>query len=220
MNTLLQSQFGDVLDQVDAWFWGHEHNLEIYGPYLGLERGRCIGCAAVPVFVAQDPYKVCAGGDKIPLLPANPAIPGVPVMLGSTGGVYNHGYVILKLDDAGGTATVSYYQDTGLQDTGIGDLLFQETLGAINEKSRSQRSGSIGRRVIRGSDLDDVVGGGALVALDDVVLHAVTLGERLEAAALDRRVVDETVLLTVLRRDEPETLAVVEPLHSSGVAHS
>ncbi len=120
-NTLLHSQFGDVLDQVDAWFWGHEHNLEIYGPYLGLERGRCIGCAAVPVFVAQDPYKACAGGDKIPLLPANPAIPGVPVMLGTTGGVYNHGYVILKLDDAGGTATVSYYQDT---DTGA--LLFQE----------------------------------------------------------------------------------------------
>jgi hypothetical protein len=45
-------------------------------------------------------------------------------MLGTTGGVYNHGYVILKLDDAGGTATVSYYQDT---DTGA--LLFQETLG-------------------------------------------------------------------------------------------
>jgi hypothetical protein len=129
LNTLLHSQFGDVLDQVEAWFWGHEHNLEIYAPYVGLRRGRCIGCAAVPVFVAQEPYKVCAGGDKIPLLPANPATPGVPVMLGTTGGVYNHGYVILKLDDAGGTATVSYYQDKGLQDTGTGDLLFQEVLG-------------------------------------------------------------------------------------------
>jgi len=129
MNTLLRSQFGDVLDQVEAWFWGHEHNLEIYAPYAGLRRGRCIGCSAVPVFVTQDPYKVCAGGGKIPLLPS-PNNPGVPVMLGTTGGVYNHGYVILKLDDAGGTATASYYQDTGLQDTGIGDLLFQEVLGA------------------------------------------------------------------------------------------
>jgi hypothetical protein len=128
MNTRLQSQFGDVLASVEAWFWGHEHNLEIYAPYAGLRRGRCIGCSAVPVFVAQDPYKVCAGGDKIPLLPS-PNNPGVPVMLGTTGGVYNHGYVILKLDDAGGTAAVSYYQDAGLQDTGIGDLLFQETLG-------------------------------------------------------------------------------------------
>jgi calcineurin-like phosphoesterase family protein len=123
MNTLLHSQFGDVLDQVEAWLWGHEHNLEIYAPYMGLKRGRCIGCSAVPVFVAQQPYKSCVGG-KIPLLPANPAVPGVPVMLGTTGGVYNHGYVILKLDDASRAATLSYYQDT---DTG--DLLFTEKLG-------------------------------------------------------------------------------------------
>jgi hypothetical protein len=122
MNGLLHSQFADVLAQVDAWFWGHEHNLEIYGPYAGLQRGRCIGCAAVPVFVSQQPYKSCVG-DKIPLL-ANPALPGVPVMLGTTGGVYNHGYVILKLDDASRTAAVSYYQDTE-----SGDLLFTETLG-------------------------------------------------------------------------------------------
>jgi hypothetical protein len=45
-------------------------------------------------------------------------------MLGTTGSVYNHGYVILKLDDASRTATLSYYQDT---DTG--DLLFVEKLG-------------------------------------------------------------------------------------------
>ncbi|MFL6260262.1 MAG: metallophosphoesterase family protein [Thermoanaerobaculia bacterium] len=123
MNTLLHSQFGDVLGQVEAWLWGHEHNLEIYAPYAGLKRGRCIGHSAVPVFVTQEPYKSRVGG-KIPLLAANPAVPGVPVMLGTTGGVYNHGYVILKLDDAGKTAAVSYYQDT---DTGA--LLFQETLG-------------------------------------------------------------------------------------------
>jgi Calcineurin-like phosphoesterase len=123
LNGLLHSQFADVLGQVDAWFWGHEHNLEIYGPYQGLQRGRCIGCAAVPVFVTQQPYKSCVG-DKIPLLAANPALPGVPVMLGTTDGVYNHGYVILKLDDAHRTATVSYYQDTE-----SGDLLFTETLG-------------------------------------------------------------------------------------------
>jgi 3',5'-cyclic AMP phosphodiesterase CpdA len=123
MNNLLHSQFADVLDQVEAWLWGHEHNLEIYAPYAGLKRGRCIGHSAVPVFVTQEPYKSCVG-DKIPLLPANPAVPGVPVMLGTTGGVYNHGYVILKLDDASRTATVSYYQDTD-----SGDLLFQEKLG-------------------------------------------------------------------------------------------
>lgn len=122
MNTLLHSQLADVLDRVDAWFWGHEHNLEIYGPYAGLAKGRCIGCSAVPVFVTQEPYKSRVG-DKIPLL-ANPKVPGMPVMLGTTGEVYNHAYVILKLDDAGLTARVSYYQDTE-----AGSLLFEEALG-------------------------------------------------------------------------------------------
>lgn len=122
MNTLLHSQLADVLGQVDAWFWGHEHNLEIYGPYAGLGKGRCIGCSAVPVFITQEPYKSRVG-DKIPLL-ANPNVPGVPVMLGTTGGVYNHAYVILKLDDAARAARVSYYQDTA-----AGDLLFEEALG-------------------------------------------------------------------------------------------
>lgn len=122
MNTLLHSQFGDVLGQVDAWFWGHEHNLEIYGPYEGLAKGRCVGCSSVPVFVTQEPYKSRVG-DKIPLV-ANPNVPGVPVQLGTTGELYNHAYVILKLDDASRTARVSYYQDTD-----AGALLFEETLG-------------------------------------------------------------------------------------------
>jgi hypothetical protein len=115
VNTSLEAQLAGVLGQVEAWFWGHEHNLEIYGPYLGLSRGRCIGCAAVPVFAEQNPYKSRVG-DKIPYL---------PVELGVTGGVYNHGYVILKLDDGAKTARISYYQDT---DTGA--LLYEETLGA------------------------------------------------------------------------------------------
>src|SRR6185436_8347093 len=42
-NPRLLAQFADVLPEVDAWLWGHEHNLEIYGPYAGLSRGRCIG---------------------------------------------------------------------------------------------------------------------------------------------------------------------------------
>lgn len=108
----------------EAWLWGHEHNLEIYAPYAGLKRGRCIGCAAVPVFATQEPYKSRVG-DKIPLVAASPATPGVPVRLGITGTVYNHGYVILKLDDAARTARVSYYQDSA-----TGELLFEEVLGA------------------------------------------------------------------------------------------
>src|SRR5690348_16972306 len=70
------------------------------------------------------------------------------------------------------------------------------------------------------SEADDVLGGGALLPLHDVELDALALGERLEAGLLDRRVVDEAVLLAVLGRDEPEALAVVEPLHGAGGAHA
>src|SRR5436305_15231878 len=67
-------------------------------------------------------------------------------------------------------------------------------------------------------DLDDVLGGRALVALDHVELHAVTLGQRLEAVALDGRVMDEAVLLPVIPGEETEPFAVVEPLHFPGNA--
>ena len=115
VNTNLQRQLGDVLGQVEAWLWGHEHNLEIYGPHQGLQRGRCIGASAIPVFLHQDPYKSRVG-DTIPVL---------PVQLSPTlDDDYSHCYVILKLDDAGRTARLSYYQDTDEE-----ELLFEETLG-------------------------------------------------------------------------------------------
>lgn len=119
MNTHLHSQFADVLPAVDIWFWGHEHNLEIYAPYAGLARGRCIGHAAVPVLTGQKPY-TSRVGEKIPLLPSNEN----PVQLGITDDMYNHGYVIAQLDDAKKTARLSYYQDAGKV-----ELLFEEVVG-------------------------------------------------------------------------------------------
>src|SRR5687768_4677985 len=69
-------------------------------------------------------------------------------------------------------------------------------------------------------DLGDLGGGGALLALHDVKLDPLTLGERLEARTNDFRVVDEAIALPILRRNETEALAVVEPLHLSCVTHS
>jgi len=43
---------GDVC----LWIWGHEHNLGIYEPFAGIERGRCVGHSAVPVLNDTDPY--------------------------------------------------------------------------------------------------------------------------------------------------------------------
>eukprot|EP01012_Entosiphon_sulcatum_P048436 TRINITY_DN6691_c0_g1_i1.p1 TRINITY_DN6691_c0_g1~~TRINITY_DN6691_c0_g1_i1.p1 ORF type:complete len:125 (-),score=10.58 TRINITY_DN6691_c0_g1_i1:204-578(-) len=66
---------------------------------------------------------------------------------------------------------------------------------------------------------DDVLGGGTLLALHDVELHRLTFGQRLEAVALDGRMMHEAILLAVRRGDEPETLRIVEPLHSTGRTH-
>src|SRR5947208_1129982 len=62
--------------------------------------------------------------------------------------------------------------------------------------------------------LPDVLRLEPLRALHDVELHAVAFGERPETVHLDGGVMDEDVLPTLLR-DEAETLAVVEPLHSA-----
>src|SRR5580765_6478056 len=64
-----------------------------------------------------------------------------------------------------------------------------------------------------------VLGGGTLLPLHDVELDALALGQRLEAAALNRRVMDETILLSILGRDEAKALGVVEPLHFASRTH-
>src|ERR1019366_2798760 len=76
------------------------------------------------------------------------------------------------------------------------------------------------QRTRSAANLGDVLRRRALLALHDVEFDRVTLGERLEAAALDGAVVHEAVLLPVVGRDETEPLRVVEPLHLSGRAHS
>src|SRR5688500_14011154 len=76
------------------------------------------------------------------------------------------------------------------------------------------------RRSAGSADLDDVLGGGALLALDDLELDPVAFLQRLEAVPLNRRIVNEAVLLAVLRRDEAEALRVVEPLHGTGRTHA
>jgi hypothetical protein len=71
-----------------------------------------------------------------------------------------------------------------------------------------------------GSELGDVLRGGALLALHHVELNRRALGQALEAVALNGAVVDEAVLRTVLRRDESEALGIVEPLYSPSGTHT
>src|SRR6266550_2777877 len=74
------------------------------------------------------------------------------------------------------------------------------------------------RRLV--TDLGDVLGRRTLGALNNVELDPLTFGEGAETAALDCRVVDETVLLTAFWGDEAKPLRVVEPLHGArGACH-
>src|SRR6266536_2757842 len=68
-------------------------------------------------------------------------------------------------------------------------------------------------------ELGDVLSGRALLALHDVELDALAFGERLVAAALDGRMMNEAILLTILGRDEAKALRIVEPLYRAGRTH-
>jgi hypothetical protein len=95
---------------IAAWFWGHEHNLCVYEPFAGLEKGRCIGHGAIPAFLDPSPYSLLANIQPLPELVDVPGQPGQKLELAASGSIYDHGFVILELDDAALTAKASYYQ--------------------------------------------------------------------------------------------------------------
>lgn len=86
---------------IPAWFWGHEHNLCIYQPHLDLERGRCIGHGAVPIFEGEKPYKVLAKG-------IDPAKLKAGTKLKVNQGAFEHGLALLTLGVADSPAKVDY----------------------------------------------------------------------------------------------------------------
>src|SRR5712692_3654712 len=55
-----------------------------------------------------------------------------------------------------------------------------------------------------------------LGTLGDLVLYLLAFREAVEALRLDCGVVDEYVLAAAVRRDETESLRIVEPLHDPG----
>jgi hypothetical protein len=73
---------------------------------MGLQRGRCVGASAVPVFTDQQRYENAPGlqtFEGAPLPTGNPK--GV---LGDNGTDYAHGFAIMTLK--GASANVDYYQ--------------------------------------------------------------------------------------------------------------
>jgi len=104
-NPNLYDVFKDVLKKLEWWFWGHEHTLGVFGAYMGLGRGRCIGASAVPVFQDQQSYSTASG-----LTTFDGNMPkwlefGV---LKSTDDTYNNCFAMMTL--SGAAATVDYYE--------------------------------------------------------------------------------------------------------------
>src|SRR5436190_11279612 len=60
----------------------------------------------------------------------------------------------------------------------------------------------------------------AFLTLHEIEFHGLSLGQTLEAIALDRAVMHEAVFVTAVGRDEAKTLGVVEPLHLAGRTHT
>jgi hypothetical protein len=105
VNQKLFAQLQDILPKITAWFWGHEHNLVIYKPYLNV-LARCIGNGAFPVLPSE-------------LGAPDPSVPINPVTLAKDqAGFFAHGYVNLKLN--GPDASVTYYQyDAGTRSESV-----------------------------------------------------------------------------------------------------
>ncbi|MGH9444663.1 MAG: metallophosphoesterase family protein [Terriglobia bacterium] len=109
-NSNLLSNFQDAMNAgaIIAWFWGHEHVLELYGAFPLLNanqpKGRCVGYSAFPVLTSPNPYNLLVTEDKLPLL-------GDPPFLETTQDVYDHGFMILALADS--FAQADYYQIPG-----------------------------------------------------------------------------------------------------------
>ena len=116
INQHLQEQFADALEnrEIDAWFWGHEHVLQVYAKQLGLAKGRCVGHGAFPILAQENPYEV-EENTGVELFNKKDVEPGQRIELIADGpsGVYEHGYVILKLRSSDQESKAMYYTIPG-----------------------------------------------------------------------------------------------------------
>jgi hypothetical protein len=105
-NPNLRATFQAIMQKIAWWFWGHEHTLAIYDPYMNLQRGRCLGASAVPVFTNQQSYTNADGLQTYggaPLPTWNKS-----AQLSNNGEEYNNGFAFMTL--SGASANVDYYQ--------------------------------------------------------------------------------------------------------------
>jgi hypothetical protein len=91
---------------VEWWFWGHEHTLAVYDSYMGLNRGRCVGCSAIPVFRNQQSYTTDTGLETY--APGDFPTWNQHARLGNNGTDYHHAFALLELN--GKKASATYWE--------------------------------------------------------------------------------------------------------------
>ena len=96
-NPQLYRVFGPYLKNVALWLWGHEHNFEFFAPYLGLNKGRCVGASAIPCLKAQNPYGLIQDPDLQGQAELPQLAPGMLELSINADGVYYHNYAIVTL---------------------------------------------------------------------------------------------------------------------------
>jgi hypothetical protein len=110
-NPNLYDIFAPALPKVEWWFWGHEHTLGVFPPYMGLKRGRCVGASAVPVFQDQQSYVTASGLKTLNDIDMPTWDPDR--ILGTSKDMYNNSFAMMTLN--GASATVEYYEVPLLQ---------------------------------------------------------------------------------------------------------
>jgi hypothetical protein len=89
--------FQPYLKNIALWLWGHEHNFEFFSPYLGLNKGRCIGASAIPVLAAQQPYNPNPNLDLQGQAALPNLAPGMLPLSTNAHEAYFHSYAIMTL---------------------------------------------------------------------------------------------------------------------------
>lgn len=119
-----------------AWFWGHEHLLEIYQVPGSLPvLGRCVGNSAFPTFTDVGAYTPNPAGAPVQPAQASPdgsiTFPNGFVQTQPDDLVWASGFAMLELSDDG-TGTAQYYQVmfTGDVQAATTQLLWQEPVPA------------------------------------------------------------------------------------------
>lgn len=119
VNPHLYATFKEMLPDIHAWFWGHEHALSIFQPFLGLRRGRLIGNGSVPEWSSVDVFAPSPHIDwsKYGGVPPT-VVPGTTY--GNSGMLWDTCGVTLTL--SGSSAKVDYLQMPQLSLGNYGEL--------------------------------------------------------------------------------------------------